>query len=171
MRIARGLEVLEIPSGVRVIARDWPSAAPVAALAALTGVPLLGWSLATSHWIEAGGAAVFCAFAAFCARLSMAHRRDLSLLASPAGVDVRGSEGCGVFRRPVESTFAAPARVDIVEFPVEPGAPDLPDRGGDLLLAAADRTMHLARRTGPSWRTDLEAARAQVLRGISSIEG
>ena len=170
MRIARGLDVVEVPGGVRVIAQDWPRAAPVAALAALAGLPLLVWSLATSNWIEAGGAAVFCAFAAVSGRLAMAHRRDLSLTASPGGVDVRGSEGCGVCRRPVGLTLAAPARLEIAAFPAEPGAPELPDRGGDLVLAAADLRLLLARRTGPSWRAELDLARAQVLRGIKSLQ-
>ena len=162
MRISRGLIVEDVADGVRLRASDWPWAGALAVPAALAGLPLLVWSLATGNWIEAGGAAVFCAVAAVSAVLCLAARRDLTLRAAGARIEVRGSQGAGPFRREVAFDLDGPVAAEVFAFALAAGAPDLPDRGGDLVLVAGSQTLHLARRTGSRWRGDLEAARARV---------
>ena len=163
MRIARGLTIDDLPGGgVRVSARDWPFAVWPAVPALVVGVPLALWSAATANWIELGGAAVFCAFGAVCAWLWLAKRRDVEVRPG----SVRGRVGAGPFAAAVALQWDGDARVEIRPFDVPPGAPDLLDRGGDLVVAAPGREFLLARRVGSEWRTQLEAARAHVERGM-----
>jgi len=168
MKIAPGLVVEDLPGGgVRLRARDWPFAWWVGAPALLAGVPLVAWSTATSHWIELGGGTVFTGFGAFCAWLTLARRRDLTIRGAGGSVAVRGRDG----RAPIERDLAVPARLEIRAFPVPEGAPDLADRGGDLVLAAGGADLHLARRVGPAWRAELDAARRMVAARIPCLDG
>ena len=166
MRIARGLSIDDTDdSGVRVRAADWPWAGLVALPALAAGVPLVFWSAATLHWIELGGGAVFCAFGATCMWLWLAKRRDVEIRAS----SVRGREGAGPFGAAVEQRWAGPARLVVEAFDVPAGAPAIDDRGGDLCLVTPDGRLHVARRAGPGWREDLDAARARVVERIPSL--
>jgi hypothetical protein len=170
MRIARGLVVEDVEGGgVRVAARDWPFAAWTAAAGLAPGVPLVAWSLATGHWIELGGGAVFCGFGAACAYLSMTRRRDIEIRARDGRVTLSGVEGAGPFRRPAARDLAAGARLEIRPFATPAGAPDLPDRGGDLVLVAADAQVLVARRVGADWRATIEAARDRVVARIREL--
>jgi hypothetical protein len=153
--------------GVRVVARDWPWAPAFAAACGAPGLALLAWSVAEGHAVEAGGAAVLCGFGAFGAWLAAARRRDLVVAAGPGGVGVRGVEGAGPFSRTVERTFPAAAEAVLEPFPVPPGAPDLPDRGGDLVLRAGETRVLLARAAGPRWRERLAVPAEAVGRALS----
>jgi hypothetical protein len=159
MRIAPGLAIDDSAQGVRVVARDWPWAPWFAAPALAAGLPLMVWSAVTGHLIEFGGGLVFCAFGGVCAWLSAAKRRDVEISAAI----VRGREGAGPFAREVDVALTAPVRLNVRAFPVPEGAPDLADRGGDLVLAWPGGEFLLARRAGAGWREALEAARARVV--------
>lgn len=166
MRIAFGLRVDDAgDGGVRVRAADWPWAGLFAVPALATGLPLVVWSAATAHWIEFGGGAVFCAFGATAAWLALAKRRDVAVRAS----SLRGREGVWPFARDAAAEWAAPARLALRPFPVPDGAPGLGDRGGDLVIAAGEREVLLARRVGPAWREELESARARLVERIPAL--
>ena len=163
------LRVEEVAEGgVRVRARDWPWAAWVGVPVGLAGVPLLAWALTKGHTIEAGGALVFCAFGGFCSVLAWRLRRDLRLgRADDGAVLVQGTEGAGPFRRAVDLRLMLPVRLEVRPFAVPDGAPDLLDRGGDLVVASPGASLLLARLVGPDWRAPLEDA----LRRISARLG
>jgi hypothetical protein len=170
MRIARGLVVEDVEGGgVRVAARDWPWAGWTAAAAFAPGVPLAAWSIATRHWIELGGAAVFCAFGAACTFLALTRRRDLEIRAHGGRVALSGVEGAGPFRRPAARELEGRARLEIRPFPTPPGAPELADRGGDLVLVADGAQVLVARRVGPGWRGAIEAARGFLVARIQEF--
>jgi hypothetical protein len=166
MRIAFGLRVDDAGDGaVRVCAADWQWAAILAVPALAAGLPLVVWSAATAHWIELGGGAVFCAFGATAAWLGLAKRRDVLV----RGSSVRGREGAWPFARGVNVEWAGRASLSLRPFPVPGDAPDLDDRGGDLVIAASGSETLLARRAGPGWRTELEAARARLVERIPAL--
>lgn len=144
--------------GVRVLARDWPLAPWFSAACALPGVPLLAWSVAEGHAIEGGGAAVFVGLAAFGAWLAASRRREVTIDVGDDRVRVSGTEGWGPFARTLDRSLAVGAEVVVEPFPVPSGAPDLPDRGGDLALVAGDDRLRLARAAGPGWRDRLAPA-------------
>ncbi len=170
MRIARGLEVLDVgEDGVRVEAADWPWAGWTSVVGFAPGAPLAVWSAATRHWIELGGAAVFCAFGATCAGLAMSRRRAVEIHATADGVTLAGVQGAGPFRRDVARWFGPSARVEVRPFPTPDGAPELPDRGGDLLLVGDGAEELLARSVGPGWKPRLDAARARVVTRIPRL--
>jgi len=170
MRIARGLVVEDVgDGGVRVASCDWPWAAWTAAAALAPGVTLVAWSVPTRHWIELGGGAVFCAFGAACLVLARSRRRDLSISADRNGLSIEGTRGAAPFQDAVAQDLAGGARLEIRPFPAPAGAPDLPDRGGDLTLVAGTAQVLLARRCGPDWRQTLEAARAHVVARIPQL--
>jgi hypothetical protein len=166
MRIAHGLTIDDADGGgVRVVARDWPWAGWLAVPALAAGLPLVGWAAVTGHGIEFGGGAVFCAFGAVCAVLAAAKRRDVVVLPGSA----RGREGAGPFARPVAFEWTGAARLEIRAFPVPEGAPDLADRGGDLVIVAPQGELRLVVRAGPGWRDELGGARARVVERIRSL--
>jgi hypothetical protein len=166
MRIAFGLRVDDSGDGaVRLRAADWPWAGLFAVPALVAGLPLVVWSAATGHWIELGGGAVFCAFGATCGWLALAKRRDVEVRAE----SVRGREGAWPFGREAAARWAGQASLSLRPFPVPGGAPDLDDRGGDLVIAAGDHEILLARRVGPEWRAELEAARAHLVGRIPAL--
>jgi len=166
MRIARGLDVEPIgDGGVRVRSSDWPWARWCAAAALAPGLALVLWSTATRHWIELGGGAVFCAFGVAALAASM-KRRVLDVSARRDGVAISGARGAWPLARGVAENLVGPVRVEIRPFAVPAGAPDLPDRGGDLVLVADATEVRLARRVGPGWRAALETARDLVVAGI-----
>ena len=170
MRIARGLVVEEAgDGGVRVSARDWPWATWTAAAGLVPGAPLLLWSLATRHWIELGGGAVFCAFGAACVFIARTRRRDFEIGSGLGGVSITGQRGAWPFERFVAQDLPGPVRIEIRPFAVPAGAPDLPDRGGDLLLVADRAQVLLVRRVGADWRGHLEAVRDRVVASIPQI--
>ncbi len=166
MRIAFGLRLDDAGDGaVRVRAADWPWAGLLAVPALAAGLPLVVWSAVTGHWIELGGGAVFCAFGATAAWLWLARRRDVLV----RGSSVRGREGAWPFARDATSEWAGRARLSLRPFPVPEGAPLLDDRGGDLVIAGPEPEIRLARRVGPGWRTELEAARAHLVERIPAL--
>jgi len=166
MRLARGLSLDDAGDGaVRVRACDWPWAAWLAAPPLLVGLPLVAWSAAAGHWIELGGGLVFCAFGALCAFLAAARRRDLVVSAT----GLHGREGAGPFARAIDRAWSGGARLDVRPFALPDGAPDLSDRGGDLVVVAADAEYLLARRAGPGWRETLASARAHVIARIPAL--
>jgi len=169
MRIARGLVVEDVGDGVRITSCDWPWAAWTAAAALAPGVPLVAWSAATGHWIELGGGAVFCAFGAASLVLARSRRRDLSIRADGSGLSVEGTRGAPPFQDAVAQNLPGVARLEIRPFPTPEGAPDLPDRGGDLTLVAGAARVLLARRSGPDWRATLEAAGGHVVARIPQL--
>jgi hypothetical protein len=163
VRIGPGLRIDELEGGgVRLTAADWPYAAWIAAPCSLMGAPLLVWSALHGKAIEAGGALVFCAFAAVAAWLGRAKRRALVLRAAQGGARVEGREGAWPFARPVAVDVAGPIAWEVVAFPVPPGAPQIPDRGGDLVLRGGAQGVHLARAVGPRWEERLHAARQRL---------
>lgn len=153
----------------RVVARDWPRAAWAACLLLAAGVPLLVWSAAEARAIEGGGALVFTAFGALSAWLALAKRRDVVVARDGGEIRVRGTEGAGPAARGVDVRLPGSAAVEVVPFAVPDGAPDLPDRGGDLVLAGGGARFRLARSAGPAWRAGLEAA-AEELRAALANE-
>jgi hypothetical protein len=164
--LAHGLRLDDAGDGaVRVRACDWPWAAWLAVPPLAAGLPLVVWSAANSHWIELGGGLVFVAFGALSAGLTAARRRDVVLSAS----SLRGREGAGPFARDVSVAWSGTARLDVRAFARPEGAPDLPDRGGDLVLVAAGEERLLARRAGRGWRETLESARARVVARIPAL--
>ncbi len=166
MRLARGLSLDDAGDGaVRVRACDWPWAAWLAVPPLATGLPLVVWSAATGHWIELGGGLVFTAFGALCGWLAAARRRDVVLGAT----SLRGREGAGPFARAVEATWTGAARLDVRPFACPEGAPDLPDRGGDLVVVTPEGEHLLARRAGREWRETLESARARIVARIPAF--
>jgi hypothetical protein len=170
MRIARGLVVEDVgDDGVRVAARDWPWALWTSAAGFAPGLPLVAWSLATRHWIELGGGVVFCAFGAACAFLALTQRRDLEIRARDGRVTLSGVLGAGPFRRQVAPDLSGAARFEIRPFETPAGAPDLPDRGGDLLIVADGAQVLVARRVGPGWRRTIETARDRVAASIPQL--
>jgi len=170
MRIARGLDVEDVgDDGVRVAARDWPWAAWTAAAGLAPGIPLVAWSIATRHWIELGGGAVFCAFGAACAFLALTQRRDLEIRTRGGRVALSGVLGAGPFRRQVAPDAPGAARFEIRPFPTPEGAPELPDRGGDLLIVGVRTQVLVARRVGPGWRRTIESVRDRVVARIPQL--
>jgi hypothetical protein len=166
MRLASGLTLDDPGDGaVRVRACDWPWAGWLAVPPLATGVPLVAWSAATGHWIELGGGLVFATFGALSAWLAASGRRDVVLTAS----SVRGREGAGAFAREVDVTWRGAARLDVRPFARPDGAPDLADRGGDLVVVAPDAEFLLVRRAGRGWRETLESARAHVAARIPAF--
>lgn len=166
MRIARGLSLDDAGDGaVRVRACDWPWAAWLAVPPLVTGIPLVAWSAVNGHWIELGGGLVFVAFGTLCACLAAARRRDVVVGAA----SVRGREGAGPFARAVEMTWTGAARLDVRPFERPEGAPDLADRGGDLVVVAPDAEFLLARRAGRGWRETLTSARAGLLSQVPAL--
>ena len=166
IRPARGLSLDDAGDGaVRVRACDWPWAAWFAVPPLAAGLPLVAWSAVTGHWIELGGGLVFTAFGALAAWLAAARRRDVVLSAT----SLRGREGAGPFARGVEIAWTGAARLEIRPFARPEGAPDLADRGGDLVLAAAGAEFLLARRAGRGWRETLTSARAHVVARIPAL--
>jgi hypothetical protein len=159
------------PPGARVVARDWPGAPWVAVPCLAAGVPLLAWSVVAGHAIEGGGAVVFCGFGALAAWLALARRRDVVVAASADGVTVRGREGAGPFARPVDLVLPPGTCVEVVPFAVPEGAPDVPDRGGDLVLTGGGARVPLARRTGPGWREELDRAAAVLRLALGNRDG
>ena len=149
--------------GARLVARDWPGAPWVAVPCLAAGLPLLFWSAATVHVVEAGGAIVFCGLGAVAAWLALAKRRDLLLTRDAGAVRIRGREGAGPFARTVDVAFPPDSEFEVLGFDLPDGADDLPDRGGDLVLAGGGARLPLARRTGAGWRGDLDRA-ASLLR-------
>lgn len=167
MRLARGLSLDDAGDGaVRVRACDWPWAAWLAVAPLLTGVPLVAWSAARGHWIELGGGLVFVALGLLCAGLSMSRRRDVVVSAS----SVRGREGAGPFARDVDSAWRGAARLEVRPFASPDGAPELADRGGDLVVVAPDAEFLLVRRAGRGGRETLESARAHLVARIPAFE-
>lgn len=167
MRIARGLVVEGVKEGVvRVAACDWPWAAWTAAAALAPGVPLALWSIGTGHWIEFGGAAVFCVVGVASALLALGRRRDLEIASGRSGVSVRGRRGAWPLAAPVEEDVEGPVRIEIRPFATPAGAPELPDRGGDLVLVGRTSEILLSRLVGAGWRARLEAARDHVVAGV-----
>lgn len=152
------VRVERLSEGVRVAAADWPGAAWCAGVLLVPGVPLLLWAALGARPIEAGGALVFVALGTLAAWLALAKRRDLVVERGAEGVRVRGTEGAGPFRRPVDVRLPVGTQTRVVPFPVPAGGPDLADRGGDLVLAGPGASILLARRTGPGWRDELDAA-------------
>ena len=171
MRIARGLAVEDIgDGGVRLKACDWPWAAWFGAALLAPGAALVLWSLAAPrHWIEFGGGAVFCAFGAAALGVSRTRRRAIDISAGLDGVSINGTVGAWPFVRHIVQDLAGDVRIEIRPFAVPQGAPDLPDRGGDLLLVSAAAVVLLSRRVGPGWRGHLEAARDRVVAGIPAV--
>jgi hypothetical protein len=166
MRLARGLSLDDAGDGaVRMRACDWPWAAWLAVPPLAAGLPLVAWSAATRHWIELGGGLVFVTFGLLAAWLAAARRRDVVVSAT----SVRGREGAGPFARAVDVALRGGARLDVRAFARPEGAPDLADRGGDLVLVAADAEFLLARRAGRGWRETLESARVQLAARIPSF--
>lgn len=167
MRIAFGLHVDPAEGGgARIRARDWPWAGLVAAALLLPGVSLVAWAAAGGHWIEAGGAGVFTGFGLLAAWLAAARRRDVVLREG----SLRGREGAGPLARATSLAWTGAARLDVRPFAAPAGAPDLADRGGDLVLVAGGAEVLLARRAGAGWRAVLDAARARVAEGARGIE-
>ena len=166
MRLARGLRLDDAGDGaVRVRACDWPWAGGLAVSPLLTGMPLVVWSAATRNWIELGGGLVFVALGALCAWLSASRRRDVVVSAS----SLRGHEGAGPFAREVDATWTGAARLEVRPFVRPEGAPDLSDRGGDLVVVAPGAEFLLARRAGGGWRETLESARTHVVARIPAF--
>ena len=159
----RSVRIEAVPGGARLVARDWPLAPWLAVPLLAAGVPLLAWSVVRGHAVEGGGAIVFCGIGAFAAWLALARRRDIVVTRDAGGVRVRGREGAGPVARPVDLSLPADAVVDVRPFDVPDGAPELDDRGGDLVLRCPGARVHLARRVGPGWRGDLDDV-ADVLR-------
>lgn len=151
---------------VRVVARDWPWAPWFAAPCALLGAPLLVWSVVGGHGVEAGGSIVFVAFAVFAAALSARGRRDVVVVRDARGVRVRGTEGAAFFARPVDAVHVAGAVVAVDPFPVPPGAPDLPDRGGELVVRDGTARTVLARAAGKCGAARLSGAAREVERAL-----
>jgi hypothetical protein len=162
------VEALE-GGGARLCARDWLWAAWCAVPSALAGAPLLVWALLRGHAVEAGGALVVCALAAFTASLAWRHRRGLVLRrhGAPEELEVAGTEGAGWLGRPVADVVDGPWSVELVPFATPGGAPVLEDRGGDLVLRWPRGERRLARAVGPRWRHELEQARACLTRSLS----
>ena len=166
MRVARGLSLDDAGDGaMRVRACDWPWAGWLAVPPLLLGLPLVVWSAVNGHWIELGGGLVFVAFGALCALLAAARRRDVVVGAA----SVRGREGAGPFARAVDVAWTGAARIDVRPFDRPEGAPDLADRGGDLVVVAPDGEFLLARRAGRGWRETLTSARARLLARIPAL--
>jgi hypothetical protein len=162
------VEPLASPAGtgaanaVRVVARDWPSAVWVAVPLLAAGLVLLVFAVAGGHAVEGGGAAVFLGLGLLAAWLWLGPRRDLVVAPEADLVRVRGRQGAGPLGGPVDLALPAGVLVEVEPFPVPEGAPDLPDRGGDLVLVGGGARIRLARRAGPGWREELERAAAVV---------
>jgi len=166
MRLARGLSLDDAGDGaMRVRACDWPWAAWLAVPPLAAGLPLVAWSAAKGHWIELGGGLVFVTFGALAAWLAASRRRDVVVSAT----SLRGREGAGPFARGVGMTWSGAVRLDVRPFARPEGAPDLADRGGDLVLVAPDAEFLLARRAGRGWRETLESARVRLAARIPSF--
>ena len=158
----RNVRVEDLPDGgVRIVACDWPWAGWFALLTGLPALALLVWSVAGSHWVECGGAVVFCAAAATSGGLFLAKRRWVEL----RGGELVAREGAGPFARDVRHALDAPPRFEVEAFPTPDGAPELSDRGGDLLLVSGALRYPLARLVGPGWRV-LEDLRSELSRQV-----
>lgn len=167
--IAPPLRVEPVPAGARVVARDWPFAPWVAGALLAAGLPLLVWSAADRRPIEGGGALVFVGFGTFAAWLALAKRRDVVVTREGGAVRVRGREGAGPAARGVDVQLPPETVVEVVPFAVPEGAPALPDRGGDLVLAGGGSRLRLARAVGPGWLEELGRA-ATALRSALGNE-
>jgi hypothetical protein len=129
------------------------------------GLPLAAWSAVNGHWIELAGGLVFVAAGTLCAVLAAARRRDVVVGAA----SVRGREGGGPFARVVDVAWTGAARIDIRPCERPEGAPELADRGGDLVLVGPGAEFLLVRRAGRGWRETLESARAHLLSRIPAL--
>ncbi|MCE9636475.1 MAG: hypothetical protein K8T90_12285 [Planctomycetes bacterium] len=171
----RGLRCEPVSDGgapaVRVVARDWPWAVPTSLVMLLIGLPMLAWSAVNVRAVEGGGAVVFTGLGLFTLWLGAARRRDVLVLRESGAVRVRGHEGVGPLSKPIDLAMPADAVAAVLPFEVPDGAPDIADRGGDLVLSGGGTRLHLARRVGPGWRDDLEAAALVLRTALSKGDG
>lgn len=149
---------------------EWPRAAWVAVPALAAGTPVAVWGALTGRAIEAGGGAVLAAVGALAAWLALSRRRDVVVARDGADVCVRGVEGAWPFRRAVDLRLPPSTQVAVVAFARPKGAPDVPDRGGDLVLAAPGANVRIARCVGPGWRVRLDAAAADLRRALGKAD-
>lgn len=145
-----GVRVEERPDGgLTLAARERPLCLLVGCVAVLPGGALLAWGAATGHAIEASGGLVLVAFGALLLHLGLRGLRTVDLT---PGVRVVVRSGVGPLARREELPIDGPTRVAIEPFPLPDGAPDLPDRGGDLVLVGERSRLRLVRLTGHSAR-------------------
>lgn len=163
------VRVESVPAGARVVACDWPFAPWIAGALLLAGLPLFVWSAAERRPIEGGGAFVFVGFGTFTAWLALAKRRDVVVTREGGALRVRGREGAGPVAHGVDVEFPPETVVEVRPFTVPEGAPALPDRGGDLVLAGGGARLRLARAVGPGWLGELDRA-ATALRSALGNE-
>ena len=154
-------------ASARLVARDWPWAPTVGVLLLVPGVALLGWSAATGHGVEAGGAVVFAGFGAFALGLGLRGRRDVVVSRTAGGVRVAGTEGAGPWRHGMDVELGGVASVEVRDLPVPGGTAPLPDRGADLCVTDGTRSVALARGIGPRGRRRIEDAAAQLARVVA----
>ncbi len=167
MRPGAFLEVAELPGGgVRVDARDWPHAVWLAVPCLLAGLPLVLWSLVEGHAVELGGGAVFTGMGLFCVWLARSKCRSVELRATAAGAHFVADEGARPWRRRDARALGGPVDVTVADFATPEGAPDLPDRGADLVLTAEGFRYVLVRAAGGRART-LPALRARILAALA----
>jgi len=150
--------------GLAIDARDWPLAPWFALILAVLGAPLTVWSVIEGQLIEGGGGLVLCAFAGLCAVLGLKHRRRVEILPARGEGEVtrvRSREGIGPFRREFEHALKSGATARVLPFERPAGAPELSDRGADLVVEQDGLRVHVARCVGAGW-DELETVRARI---------